>query len=99
MRLLEASLKASCGQPHVGMFSHSSAHTQYQAEVPSGCFYHDDVWLSGYLYQAGVKRYVLFGLLVPNHFERHPNLSISSISDTQVLHQQPCVEHFNSFRP
>ncbi|GAX78286.1 hypothetical protein CEUSTIGMA_g5728.t1 [Chlamydomonas eustigma] len=74
----------------------------YLSGLPKGCFYHDDVWLSGYLYKAGVPRYVLFGAPVPkyeDHIERHPTLSISSIANTQELHQWPCAQHFNLFKP
>ena len=51
-----------------------------------------------YLHQAGIKRYLGYGIEVPRHFSRHANLSISSISNTQVLHQWPCVQRFNGFR-
>ncbi len=51
-----------------------------------------------YLHQAGIKRYLAYGIDVPRHFSRHENLSISSIVNTQALHQWPCVQHFNRFR-
>ncbi|EKX50773.1 hypothetical protein GUITHDRAFT_103363 [Guillardia theta CCMP2712] len=70
---------------------------EYLQKLPSGCFFHDDVWLSGYLYKKGIQRFYYPFVPDPMHFSRHPNMSISSISDTQSRHQLPCVEYFNRF--
>ena len=71
----------------------------YLDKKPKGCFYHDDVWLSGYLQEKGVKCYLLYGMENPFHFERHPNLSISSLGNTAIQHQLPCVNSFRAFKP
>ena len=70
---------------------------EYLKKLPSGCFFHDDVWLSGYLYKKGIQRYYYPFVPDPNHFMKHPNMSINSISDTQSRHQLPCVEYFDRF--
>ncbi|EKX37844.1 hypothetical protein GUITHDRAFT_115984 [Guillardia theta CCMP2712] len=70
---------------------------EYLKRLPSGCFFHDDVWLSGYLYKKGIQRYYYPFVPDPMHFMKHPNMSISSISDTQSRHQLPCVEYFDRF--
>lgn len=69
----------------------------YLSFLPKGCFYHDDVWLAGYLFKKGVKRYLLYGMVVPRHAAYHVNLSIHSLGNTAHLHQRPCVEHFGNF--
>ena len=70
---------------------------QFHDELPPVCFYHDDVWISGFLRSRGVNRSMLYG---PNgsirdweshHLEKLPN-SISS-RRTQVSHQLPCIAH------
>ena len=69
----------------------------YLDHLPQGCFFHDDVWLSGYLFDHKIPRYYYSHVPYPNHFSRHPTESINSIPDTQKRHQLPCVEHFQHF--
>ncbi|GAX79098.1 hypothetical protein CEUSTIGMA_g6538.t1 [Chlamydomonas eustigma] len=70
----------------------------FLSELPKGCYYHDDVWLSGYLHQSGHKRYFLYGMPLPRHGAYLANLSVHSQENTQIRDQLPCVEHFNYFR-
>ena len=70
------------------------------ATMPDGCFYADDVRLSGYLWSKGIKRYV------HPHFESHGCVNcgsqaknqsdaLSLIQDTMTLRQWPCVQYFD----
>lgn len=68
-----------------------------QPGTPEGCFFHDDVWLSGYLLRKGIKRYILYRPPHPQHFDRHPNWTIATISDSMNRHQWPCVDFFDRF--
>ena len=43
-------------------------------------------WISGLLYRQGIKRYNYFKAPHPDHFAKHPNLSISSIPNTRDRH-------------
>jgi len=70
----------------------------FLSELPKGCYYHDDVWLSGYLHQSGLKRYFLYGMPLPRHGAYLVNFSVHSQENTQIRDQLPCVEHFNYFR-
>ena len=69
------------------------------ATMPDGCFYADDVRLSGFLWTRGVKRYVyphfMSGELEKNyHLEKNGSDALSLIKDTMPLRQWPCVQHF-----
>ncbi len=69
------------------------------ATMPDGCFYADDVRLSGFLWTKGVKRYVyphfMNGVLDKNyHLEKNGSDALSLIKDTMQLRQWPCVQHF-----
>jgi hypothetical protein len=69
------------------------------ATMPNGCFYADDVRLSGFLWSKGIKRYVYphfsNGSLDKNsHLEKNQSDALSLIKDTMQLKQWPCVQHF-----
>ena len=49
----------------------------YLSTLPETCFFYDDVWISGWLHEKGVKRYMFLVPPQPTHLHRHPTLSIS----------------------
>ncbi len=68
--------------------------------MPSGCFYADDVRLSGYLWTKGVKRYVYphfssYRCKGCGHQGKNASDSLSLITNTMQLKQLPCVEYFS----
>lgn len=70
----------------------------FLSTLPHGCFYHDDVWLSGYLHQRGIKRYLFYGIARQSHAGHHPNLSIHHASGNDPNLQIACVQHFKRFK-
>eukprot|EP00292_Cryptomonas_paramecium_P016502 CAMPEP_0113680610 /NCGR_PEP_ID=MMETSP0038_2-20120614/11440_1 /TAXON_ID=2898 /ORGANISM="Cryptomonas paramecium" /LENGTH=211 /DNA_ID=CAMNT_0000599061 /DNA_START=374 /DNA_END=1006 /DNA_ORIENTATION=+ /assembly_acc=CAM_ASM_000170 len=60
-----------------------------KSEAPRGCFLHDDVWISGYLFRRGVRRFFLPAAPEPQHV-RHPTQSINAVGNTKERHQLPC---------
>lgn len=67
--------------------------------MPDGCFFADDVRLSGYLWAKGIKRYVYphfssIGCEKCGHKEKNASDALSLIADTMQLKQWPCVKYF-----
>ncbi|GAX79671.1 hypothetical protein CEUSTIGMA_g7112.t1 [Chlamydomonas eustigma] len=69
----------------------------YVDSLPPECYFADDVWISGLLHQAGVKRWTYFKAPHPHHLPKHSS-SISSIAFTRDKHMWPCAKHFNYFK-
>jgi hypothetical protein len=67
--------------------------------MPVGCYYADDVRLSGYLWAKGVKRYVFphlvrSGCMNCGHLEKNASDALSMVENTMSLKQWPCVQNF-----
>ncbi|KAI8908571.1 hypothetical protein EDD86DRAFT_191694 [Gorgonomyces haynaldii] len=68
--------------------------------APDGCKLHDDVWISGYLYRKNIVPYVIrTGFKTDLEHFRHPSLSINSVKNTEKDYRDPCIEHFQYFKP
>jgi len=72
--------------------------------MPKGCFYADDVRLSGYLWSKGIKRYVYPHYFADDgwnapyvHLEKNASNALSLVPNTMKKRQWPCVQHFNNF--
>ena len=63
----------------------------FNVSMPPGCFYNDDVWLSGYLKRRGVGLYVMPTVKGGKH-GRHPTLSLSVRKDTEKNDMDPCIQ-------
>ena len=75
----------------------------------SGCFYADDVRLAGYLWSKGIKRYVyphfvhggIWGINAKSrlyHMEKNTSNALSSVPNSMIDRQWPCVQYFNEFK-
>ena len=68
------------------------------ATMPEGCFYADDVRLSGFLWTKGIKRYVFphFILEGPGdgHLKKNASDALSMMYNSMQYKQWPCVQHF-----
>ena len=69
--------------------------------VPRGCFYADDVRLSGYLWSKGIPRYVYPHYFAEDgwsqpyqHMAKNASNALSMVPDTMRTRQWPCVQHF-----
>jgi hypothetical protein len=66
--------------------------------LPSGCFFHDDVRLAGYLAGRGIARFVIPHRVIPRpgsqHMEKNPVDALSMIENTMLTKQLPCVHAF-----
>ncbi|KAJ3086251.1 hypothetical protein HDU96_004994, partial [Phlyctochytrium bullatum] len=65
---------------------------------PDGCKLHDDVYLSGYLYERGIRPYVRSGFDSILGHKGHTELSIHLVPDTEPGYRDPCIRHFNYFK-
>ena len=65
--------------------------------LPKGCFFNDDVWLSGYLKFKNIPRKVSPFLGGGTH-RRHQRLSLSTIPNTEVVNRLPCIHSFGWLR-
>jgi hypothetical protein len=72
--------------------------------MPDGCFYADDVRISGYLWAKGIKRYVYPHYFASDgwssahvHLEKNASNSLSLVPDTMRNRQWPCVRYFGDF--
>lgn len=63
----------------------------FNVSMPAGCFYNDDVWLSGYLKRRGVGLYVMPGIRGGKNY-RHPTLSLSVRLNTERNDMDPCIQ-------
>jgi hypothetical protein len=66
--------------------------------IPTGCFFNDDVWLSGYLKFKGISRKVSPFLIGGIH-HRHQRLSLSTVANTEVVNRLPCIRFFGWIGP
>ncbi len=69
------------------------------SSMPDGCYYADDVRLSGYLWTKGIKRYVFphsvgSGCVNCGHSEKNASDALSMVDSTMSLKQWPCVQFF-----
>ncbi|KAJ3082729.1 hypothetical protein HK100_009603, partial [Physocladia obscura] len=84
----------------VAFFPDRSAWDFHAPGVPSAqCRLHDDVWLSGILYNQGIRPYVVrpgFDSVVASL--PHTKLSINSVKNTERDYRDPCIKFFNYFR-
>ena len=62
----------------------------FNVSMPSGCFYNDDVWLSGYLRRRGIGLIVMPGIKGGRQY-RHPTLSLSVRPDYERNDMDPCI--------
>lgn len=68
--------------------------------MPDGCYYADDVRLSGYLWTKGIKRYVFphfvrdDGCKSCGHLEKNASDALSLVQNTMSLKQWPCAQYF-----
>ncbi|KAJ3093786.1 hypothetical protein HDU96_002029 [Phlyctochytrium bullatum] len=65
---------------------------------PEGCKLHDDVYISGYLYERGIRPYVRSGFSPILYNKDHTELSIHLVPETESGYRDPCIRHFNFFR-
>lgn len=91
-------------QGYQGILYHRSSFSDdvfsMNATMPDGCFYADDVRLSGYLWSKGIKRYVhphfeSHGCVNCGSQEKNQSDALSLIQDTMTLRQWPCVQYFD----
>jgi hypothetical protein len=63
----------------------------YLDGLPPGCFYNDDIWLSGYIAKRGVIR--VYAPMVMDHIahRRDSELSLSLIENSRELYGIPCA--------
>jgi hypothetical protein len=59
--------------------------------LPRGCFYNDDIWLSGYLARKGIRRVYAPGILNHLGHRRDKTLSLSTIDNTREKYGHPCA--------
>ena len=72
------------------VFNHSRA--------PEGCRIHDDVWISGNLYEVGIRPYVVkadFDSVV--HHRPWNQFSIHAVPKGESDFRNPCIKYFKSF--
>lgn len=62
----------------------------FNVSMPAGCFYNDDVWLSGYLRRKGISLIVMPGIRGGRQY-RHPTLSLSVRPDYERKDMDPCI--------
>lgn len=65
----------------------------FLSSLPLGCLYNDDIWLSGYLANRGVRK-----VYVPNelHHKKHTRdktFSVSTIIDSHVKYKHACARY------
>ena len=74
----------------VGHFAHDV--WTYLDRLPRGCFYNDDIWLSGYIAKRGVLK--VYAPMVMNHVKhwRDTELSLSTIEGGRKRYGIPCAE-------
>jgi hypothetical protein len=59
--------------------------------LPRGCFFNDDIWLSGYLARKGIPRVFAPAVLPHPHHRRDKALSLSTIDNTREKYGYPCA--------
>ena len=59
--------------------------------LPRGCFYNDDVWLSGYLARRGIARVYVPGVISHSFHRRDEKLSLSTIVGNREKYGYPCA--------
>lgn len=59
--------------------------------LPRGCFYNDDVWLSGYLARRGIARVYVPGVMQHKLHRRDEKLSLSTIVGNREKYGYPCA--------
>jgi len=59
--------------------------------LPTGCFFNDDVWLSGYLAKTGINRVYAPGILSHVQHRRDKDLSLSTIAGSRERDGYPCA--------
>eukprot|EP00271_Cylindrocystis_brebissonii_P006420 TRINITY_DN19215_c0_g1_i1.p1 TRINITY_DN19215_c0_g1~~TRINITY_DN19215_c0_g1_i1.p1 ORF type:complete len:366 (+),score=41.44 TRINITY_DN19215_c0_g1_i1:163-1260(+) len=65
---------------------------------PPGCFFHDDVWISGNLYEEGIRPFLVKpGFNSVLHHRPWTNLSIHAVPRGEVDFRNPCIEFFHHF--
>jgi len=66
----------------------------YLDKLPRGCFYNDDIWLSGYVGRRGITK--AYAPWVVNHLyhRRDKDYSLSTIIDTRERNAFPCAREF-----
>ena len=61
--------------------------------LPRGCFYNDDIWLSGYLSRRGVQKVYVPNELVPKKHTRDETFSLSTIVDSHLKYKHACARY------
>ena len=61
--------------------------------LPRGCFYNDDIWLSGYLSRRGVQKVYVPNELVPQKHTRDATFSLSTIVDSHINYKHSCARY------
>jgi hypothetical protein len=63
----------------------------YLDRLPHGCFYNDDIWLSGYIARRGVLKVYVPGVMDHLHHRRDKELSLSTIVGSRERYGLPCA--------
>ena len=66
----------------------------YMDRLPKGCFYNDDIWVSGYVGRRGIVK--VYAPWVVNHLDhrRDKDFSLSTIVGTRERNAFPCAREF-----
>ena len=63
--------------------------------APRGAFYMDDIWISGWLSQRGVERYVVPGsAMMRSVLRQHRTLSLHDVPDGRQHHNNETIAFF-----
>ena len=63
----------------------------YLNRLPRGCFFNDDVWLSGYIARRGVLKVYAPNVMEHVYHRRDRELSLSTIDGTMERYRIPCA--------
>ncbi|EKX31247.1 hypothetical protein GUITHDRAFT_122554 [Guillardia theta CCMP2712] len=63
----------------------------YLNRLPRGCFYNDDIWISGYIARRGVLKVYAPWVLYHAYHQRDKELSLSTIEGTRERYALPCA--------
>ena len=61
--------------------------------LPIGCFYNDDIWLSGYVTRRGIQKVYVPNELHHNKHTRDRTNSLSTIVDSHLKYKHACARH------
>ncbi|EKX55337.1 hypothetical protein GUITHDRAFT_99118 [Guillardia theta CCMP2712] len=66
----------------------------YLDRLPRGCFYNDDIWMSGYVGRRGIRKVYAPWVVYHAHHRRDKDLSLSTIEGTRERNAFPCAVDF-----